>query len=258
MRAARCALPLLLAPAIAQAADCAGAAQCNRVGSDAYGQGRYADATASFLRQLDFAETAQREADDGADPEPLDRARDVALNNLALAALKSAECGRARAWIDLARADARATIANRRAIDAGCPAVAAPADPIEAAIGEYWQYAGHGAWNRIVLHPTGDETLRVEAFWQRIARGPLDVYGLAAFGELDGAYVHVDAAGARGVFEGLDPAVECTLRLSFVAGGLEVVVEGGDDCHTGGAGAYLGGPYRKVDDQVEAEADGGN
>lgn len=258
MTAARRALLVLLLPAAAQAADCASAAQCNRVGSDAYAQGRHADATASFLRQLDFAETAQREAGDDADPEPLERARDIALNNLALAALKSGECGKARAWLDLARADARASIANRRAIDAGCPAIAAPADPIEAAIGEYWQYAGHGAWNRIALHPTGDETLRVEAFWQRIARGPLDVYGLAAFGELEGAYVHVDTAGAHGVFAGLDPAVECTLRLTFVEGGLEVTVEGGDDCHTGGAGAYLGGPYRKVDDRVEAGADGDN
>lgn len=245
MSAALFALALAAMPAAsaADATTCGSAAQCNRLGSAAYEAGRSAEAALLFDRQIDFAETAIREAEEP-EAEALLRARDLALNNAALARLQAGECGQAKAYLSLARGDARATQANRSRIAKACidHAASGDADPL---VGDYWQYAGHGLWNRVTLRPTGDETLVLEAFWQRISRGPLDLYGIAAMGELQQVAVFTDDGRGTGRFDGLDGS-PCILALELAEEAMEVTVQGGPECQTGGAGAHLGGRFLRV------------
>ena len=232
----------LLAASASASADCGSAAACNRTGTAAYQAGDFTVAAAQFDRQIDFAETdldAASETGDSPD-EALLGARDLALNNAALARIKAGECLKARAYLELARADARATQANRRALDKRCAeSLARDAGPV----GEYWQYAGHGQWSRLTLRETGDETLRLDAFWMRIARGPVDEYGLAAFGELEQVYLHPRQGGAVGRFDGFEPEPACEVEVRFEAQALEVAITPAAHCRTGGAGAELRGRY---------------
>lgn len=242
MSTALLAFALAAMPA-AEAATCSSAAQCNRLGSAAYQAARSAEAALLFDRQIDYAETAMREAEDP-EAEPLLRARDLALNNAALARLQAGECGKAKAYLSLARGKARATEANLRRIGKECvdQVESGEADPL---VGDYWQYAGHGLWNRVSLRPTGDETLLLDAFWQRISRGPLDLYGIAAMGELQEVAVFTDNGRGTGRFDGLDGSA-CSLALHLDEEAMEVTVQGEPECQTGGAGAVLGGRFLRV------------
>lgn len=229
-------------------ATCGTAAECNRKGSEAYQAGRSNEASALFSRQIDFAETDQRDAGDG--DEKAQRARDLALNNAALAQLQGGECRKAAAYLGLADPQARATQANLRQLQKRCAAPAAATS----LIGDYWQYAGHGAWNTITLRPTGDETLSLDAFWMRISRGPLDLYGLAAFGELTEVAVVVDGANATGRYEGIDSGIVCIANLTLTTEHLDILVSDQPECAVGGAGAILTGRYQRVSTEPSAAA----
>jgi hypothetical protein len=219
--------------------DCDSVRSCNRLGTEAYQAGDYLLAAEHFDRQIDYAETALQNSADEARKERLQAARDLALNNAALAYLKAGECLKARAYLDLARAEARATLANRRQLTARCGE--APAE--SATPGIYWQYAGHGLWNRVQISPTGDETLRLDAFWMRTGRGPMDEYGIKAFGELQQVALHIDGTDARGQFDGLDESTSCRLVLRFIGQSILIEIGADPNCQIGGAGALLQGRY---------------
>lgn len=219
---------------------CDTAAQCNRLGSEALQQERYDVATALFEAQVDYAETAWKQADDGADDSKLAHAREIAVNNAALAALKSGDCLRARAWLEAAEPTHKATLANRKALTERC---AGKLDVVERT-GEFWQYAGHGSWNSITLRETGDETLQFSAFWMRVGRGPIREYGPAAIGDIEQAFI--DPTTGRGPFDGGDPAVACHLDIQWVPGGLEIQHTDAPECRLGGMGADLFGKYWRV------------
>jgi hypothetical protein len=223
-------------------ASCDTVAQCNRLGSEALQQGRFAAATALFEAQVDYAETAWNQAEASADDSKLAHAREIAVNNAALAALKSGDCLRARAWLEAADAGHQATLANRKPLAERC---AGKLDVV-AHTGEFWQYAGHGAWNSITLRETGDETLQFSAFWMRVGAGPIREYGPAAIGDIEQAFIHVDGQHGRGQFDGYDEGVTCELRIVWVPGGLEIQHSNVPECHIGGAGAELVGKYWRV------------
>ena len=223
-------------------ASCDTAAQCNRLGSEALQQGRLDVAAALFEAQVDYAETAWKQAEDGADDGKLAHAREIALNNAALAALKGGDCLRARAWLEAADASHKATVANRKQLDARC---AGKLDVVERT-GEFWQYAGHGSWNSITLRETGDETLQFSAFWMRVGRGPIREYGPAAIGDIEQAFIHVDGQRGRGAFEGNDDGVSCELDIEWVPGGLTIAHTDVPECRLGGMGAELSGRYWRV------------
>lgn len=237
----RSACLVLLLPSLSVAAtDCDSYARCNQSGTAHYQAGRHAEAEVAFARQVDFAETARY----GSDDPNAEHRRQIALNNWLLALIGKGACGRAAAVLEVADASHKATQANARAFAKRCPDT--PAVPPW--VGQYGQYAGHGEFNTLDLSPTGDETLRLHAFWMRPGMGPLFEMGPAAFGDLDQAYLHETSDGLQGRFDGLDR--ECTIALR--ADGpkhIEVRVEDDRDCQIGGAGTFLGGRYRKLDDE---------
>lgn len=225
--------------------DCASAAACNALGSKALQAGDIKRAQQIFALQVDYAETAQKLAEVDADLTRLAHAREIAVNNAALAALRAGDCPRARAWLEAADPAHKATAANRRQLDARC---AGQLDGLQHT-GEFWQYAGHGVWNTVSIRPTGDETLRLDAFWMRIGRGPLNEWGPAAFGNLEQVYLHVDGQRARGEFEGIDPEAGCEVRVTWAPGGLDIEHTALDECRLGGAGADLHGRYWRVGEE---------
>lgn len=221
---------------------CDSVARCNRLGTEALQAGRHDDAKVLFEAQVDYAETAWKQVEDGADDRRAAHAREIPVNNAALAALRRGDCLRARAWLDVAEASHAATLANRKQLDARC------AGKLDGVIhtGEFWQYAGHGAWNSITLRETGDETLHFSAFWMRAGRGPLSEYGPAAIGDIEQAFIQVDGQRGRGQFAGYDEGVTCELRIAWVPGGLEVSHTDIPECRTGGMGAELSGTFWRV------------
>ena len=235
---------ILFALALTAAPDlqCASVAECNRLGTTALQEGRIDAARDMFSRQIDLADTALEDADESTDRTRLENALAIALNNAALAELRAGNCLMARAWLDVADGAHKATVANRRQLQSRCDAEPSGMEKT----GQYRQYAGHGAWNRIDIRATGDETLRLDAFWMRISRGPLDQYGLAAFGELEQVYLHLDQEQGRGQYDGLDPEIPCHVDVRFVSGGLEIAHTAVDACSIGGAGAHLHGHYWRV------------
>jgi len=227
---------------------CSSVAQCNRLGSDALRGGQHEVAMRYFEQQIDLAETALKQASDD-DQSRLQHAREIAVNNAALAALGVGECQRARAWLEAADTTHKASIANRKALLARC---AGKLDAIEHT-GEFRQYVGHGAWNTISVRATGDETLQFSAFWMRIGQGPLQTLGAAAIGDIEQAYLHVEGDRGRGRFAGIDPDVTCELQVQWLAGALEVSHTADAACRLGGAGAELHGRYWRVGDVVEVD-----
>lgn len=225
-------------------ASCDTAAQCNRLGSEALQQGRLDVAAQLFEAQVDYAETALQQAEPGADDSKLAHAREIAVNNAALAALKAGDCLRARAWLEAAEPTHKATVANRKQLSDRC---AGKLDVVTRT-GEFWQYAGHGAWNSITLRETGDETLQFSAFWMRVGRGPIREYGPAAIGDIEQAFIHTDGQRGRGRFDSYDDGVTCELDITWVPGGLEIRHTDAPECRLGGAGAELFGKYWRVGD----------
>lgn len=222
--------------------ECTSVAGCNRIGTEALQQGRIEAARDAFVQQIDHAETALKLADTVAERQRLAHALQIALNNAALAALSAGDCRMARAWLQVADTEHKATRANDRARRQRC---GESSDPVEM-LGEFLQYAGHGAWNSVSIRETGDETLRLDAFWMRIGRGPLSEWGPAAIGDLSEVYLHVDGLQARGGYAGLAPEVDCEVQIRFVPAGLEIVHTAASECRMGGAGAELQGHYWRV------------
>jgi hypothetical protein len=225
---------------------CSSVAQCNRLGSEELRAGRHDAALRLFEIQIDLAETALKAVSADADAGQLAHAREIAINNAGLAQLRAGDCLRARAWLEAADADHSATQANRRQLEKRCAGQLTGSEHT----GQFWQYAGHGAWNSLSIRPTGDETLRLDASWLRVGRGPLAEWGAAAIGELDQVYLHVEGREARGVFAGNDPDSECQLHVRYVTGGIELEHTAKAECSVGGAGATLGGRYWRVGEEA--------
>lgn len=222
--------------------DCTSTADCNRLGTEALKAGDFARANGLFEQQIDFAETALKDANDTSDTPRLESAREIAVNNAALNAMRAGNCAMAQAWLDVADGDHKATRANRRQLDARCPA---PPSRFEHT-GEFRQYAGHGAWNTVSIRPTGDETLELDAFWMRAGRGPLNDYGPAAFGTLERIALHVDGVIARGAFDGNDPAIECQVTVTYTGQTIDLQVTDQAMCQVGGANTWLGGAFLRT------------
>lgn len=219
---------------------CQSVAECNRQGTSEYQAGRYAQALVHFERQVDYAETAVQEFT-FVDKEPTPKAiaaRELALNNAALAHLKLGECLKARAWLALADAKGSATIANRTQLIKHCGAKLEQ----DSVVGDYWQYAGHGSWNRVTLNPGAAPQLIFDGFWMLINQGPLDQHTPTASGAETGITMTPVGNGLEGYFDGTSDD-RCRLHLELTGQSIEITPQDRESCNTGGYGAHLSGRY---------------
>lgn len=229
----------------AAGSECDSVARCNTAGTAAYQAGDHAVAADHFRRQIDYAETAIKavEYEDGEVTPALQKARETALNNALLNAVKAGRCLEARVWLRLVDGDTRAAQANFEQFDQRCPDVA----DTPGWQGDYWQYVGHGSFNVATLRPRADGGLDLDAFYMRISMGPLDQYGPAAFGEHYGVALAVKDGVATGQYDSYEEGVRCTITLQLGAQEFAAAYQDDDRCNTGGAGAVFGGVYQRVD-----------
>ena len=122
-------------------ADCRNVGQYAVKGQAAYQSGDYARARDIFRDQVAWSEFCRQ-------PEG---ATVTAYNNIALAYLRQGMWLKARAWLQLAPDDEKSRY-NLSLMQPQLDALPPPRSPA----GEYWQYAGYGNWNTLVVKPQGD------------------------------------------------------------------------------------------------------
>lgn len=122
-------------------ADCRNVGQYAVKGQAAYQNGDYARARDIFRDQVAWSEFCRQ-------PEG---ATVTAYNNIALAYLRQGMWLKARAWLQLAPDDEKSRY-NLSLMQPQLDALPPPRSPA----GEYWQYAGYGNWNTLVVEPQGD------------------------------------------------------------------------------------------------------
>ena len=215
MKSNRIAIPLLaalLATPAAFAADdptCNSVAECNQLGTKAYQAKNYETATTLFENQLAYAEEGGEE-----------KQQLLALNNLALAALRSNQPLFARAWLKLAvaiKADDKATLFNQGEVDKAVAAL--PARP---AIGGYYRaYAGAGSWQTIELKSVGKNRYSFEIFAMRLGNQWRE-WGPAGIGELTG---EIEVKGNKAKFEEKMDYADGPCQFTFDFAGDEIDVE---------------------------------
>lgn len=245
---------LLLAPATTTdtpESTCDSVALCNERGTAAYQSGRMADAQRAFERQIDYADSAIEDLEQAGQPVPAghQNARQLALNNAALAYLKEGACLKARAFLRLADASHRATQTNLRQLQRKCGAQL----EADSQTGDYWQYAGHGAFSTLTLRPGADGGLLLDANWLRITRGPIDSTGAIAFGGFEQLPLSPNGQRATGSYAGSE-GIRCEIVLAFVGQAIEITGSENDDCNQWGAGGQLSGRYILVDPKPSTPA----
>lgn len=230
-----CAPLLLLASAATQAADeCATAVQCNQLGSAAYQDGRYEDASEAFERQLRRVEQG-----DGAQLE-------LALNNLVLTNLRAGDAGMARAWLGVALANNLSGPSTRLHLGKVAEALdyqALSANPQ----GRYLRYGGQAVWSELQISADAAGGYRA-SFSPLRAGARVEEYGPAAIGELDG---RLRGDGAVMSLEEAQLAAGCSVQLLREGISLRVLEVFDEGCQDyGGMGISVAGEYIKVDAQV--------
>ena len=188
---------------------CNGVAECNQLGTKAYQAKNYETATTLFENQLAYAEEGGEE-----------KQQLLALNNLALAALRSNQPLFARAWLKLAvaiKADDKATLFNQGEVDKAVAAL--PARP---AIGGYYRaYAGAGSWQTIELKSVGKNRYSFEIFAMRLGNQWRE-WGPAGIGELTG---EIEVKGNKAKFEEKMDYADGPCQFTFDFAGDEIDVE---------------------------------
>jgi tetratricopeptide (TPR) repeat protein len=228
-------LPLLLAMAPADF-DCRSTKACNEIGTAAYKKAQYPQAIAMFEKQIDYAEVTDGEQDDR-----------LAYNNAALAWWKSGHCLAALQYVRLAKGDNppdTATLVNETNIKGACKGELMR-DEIA---GEYWQYAGAGLWNTLVLKPVAKGKYQLKLLAQAASIQPLS--------DNDGA-LNVGSLTATGTFKGKtfqgvyapydDASEQCTFSAKRGADfSLDVLADEREECAFGGLNIGAGGLYFAV------------
>lgn len=188
---------------------CKGVAECNQLGTKAYQAKNYETATTLFENQLAYAEEAGEE-----------KQQLLALNNLALAALRRNQPLFARAWLKLAvaiKADDKATLFNQGEVDKAIAAL--PARP---AVGGYYRaYAGAGSWQTIELKSVGKNRYSFEIFAMRLGNQWRE-WGPAGIGELSG---EIEVKGNKAKFEEKMDYADGPCQFTFDFAGDEIDVE---------------------------------
>ncbi|QCR37780.1 tetratricopeptide repeat protein [Nissabacter sp. SGAir0207] len=139
-------------------ADCGKIGQYANAGQAAYQQGDFAKAREIFRDQVAWSEFCRQPRD----------ATVTAYNNIALSYLRQGMWLKARAWLQLAPDDDKSRY-NLGLMQAQLDALPPPRGPA----GEYWQYAGYGTWNTLVVKPQGQ---RYQIEYSGLYMGPMALY----------------------------------------------------------------------------------
>lgn len=129
-----------------QANDCKKIATYALSGQKLYDAGDYAKARDSFIEQVGWSESCQLP----------DTAIATAYNNVALTFIKQKDFLKAKAWLLINDQDKKSQY-NLGLIKNDLAKLA----KIKSPVGEYWQYAGKGAWNSVAVEAK-DQQYRIQ------------------------------------------------------------------------------------------------
>ena len=223
----------------ADAPSCGSTTQCNALGGKAYRAKDYARAAALYEQQVGWAEQESSDCESEQEDHPKLMCTGVgaeAYNNAALAWLRAGEPLKAKAWLGLAPA-APSTTYNKGLTEAALASFKMPASPV----GEYWQYAGFGLWNTVIVTPKGKKfEVKFSGFY--FYRN-----GLRFGPNMGDISARVSIVDRHGVMRGNSDWPTCKMDMKFSDDGLDL--DGGGD-GTGecgfGAGVRADGHFDRV------------
>lgn len=201
-----------------QIADCKKINSYAQAGQKAYNAGQYSKARAAFEDQAAWSHSCQTlfQADQTGFAIS-DSAVATADNNVALTYIKQGDFLKAKAWLMINPKDKKSQY-NFNLIKEPLAKLSA-SNMSQTPIGEYWQYAGNGAWNRLNVTPANKAGTRYKISFFGLYMGLMSMYYGPNMGEFttfspikNGRAVWTESAE-----EGIPNAEGCTVVVTFSA-----------------------------------------
>lgn len=206
------------------AADCKKIASYALTGQKFYDAGSYAKARDAFIQQVGWSEPCQLP----------DIAITTAYNNVALTFIKQKEFLRAKAWLLINSKDKKSQY-NLSLIKnhlAKRPKHTSP-------VGEYWQYAGKGAWNTLRVEPKGKQ---YQISFSGLYMGMMAMY----YGPNIGEFATLSPINNnKAIYSNKEYGDGCLIEMRFQADRVELDNKH-NDCGFG-HNVYAGGEFLRVE-----------
>lgn len=212
-------------------ADCKKIAGYAAAGQKAYNQGNYGKAREAFQDQVGWSESCQLS----------DSAIATAYNNVALTYIKQKDFLKARAWLLLDAKDKKSQY-NLGLIKNGLATLANSKGPAgKEWQGEYWQYAGKGAWNTVgVTAKNGQYQIEFSGLYM----GMMSMYYGPNMGEFS---LSSPIKNGKAVYSDKDYGDGCQIDIQFKADSVQLTSTH-SDCGFG-HNVYADGEFIKVSSQ---------
>lgn len=209
-------------------ADCAKIPDYARQGEQLYKAKNYAGAREAFEKQVTWSESCRLDS----------KAIATAYNNVALTWMREGEWRKARAWL-MIKPDDRKSVYNLGLIKDKLAALPAPST----AAGEYWNYAGMGTWETLIIKPLKNKS-DFQVDFQGYYLGMMAIYYGPNMGEFSEKVTLKDNAGVIALREG--DYIHCDISLTVSPDAIDVKTDDPSQCGFG-ANVSADGRYLRVD-----------
>lgn len=198
-------------------------------GKKAYQAKKYDQARRHFTKQVGWSESCQLSEDKIA----------TARKNVALTYIGEGEYLKAKAWLTLDPKNSK-SINNLKQLDDKLDNLPVPASPE----GEYWQYAGQGFWNTLVIAPKED---RYSVSFYGYAPGLMAMFNGPNIGEFSG---YITISEGKAVYQQRESDLSygnCDVHMAFATDSIMLATVG--DCGFG-ARVMAEGKFDRVSTKV--------
>lgn len=215
------------------AADCKKISSYATAGQKAYDKGDYSKARESFIEQVSWSESCQLS----------ETAIATVYNNVALTYIKQKDFLKARAWLLLDARDKKSQY-NLGLIKSELATLAKNESPAgKEWQGEYWQYAGKGAWNTVgVAAKNGQYQIEFSGLYM----GMMGMYYGPNMGEFS---LSSPIKNGKAVYSNKDYGDGCQIDMLFKADSVQLTSTH-NDCGFG-HNVYADGEFIKVSSQYQ-------
>lgn len=226
-----------------QIADCKKISSYAQAGQKAYNAGHYTQARAFFEDQAAWSHSCQVLFQDEQGFSISDSVVATADNNVALTYIKQKDYLKARAWL-MINPDDKKSQYNLNLIKNELAQLATPKSPV----GEYWRYAGNGAWNVLGVSQKGKQ---YEISYAGLYMGIMSMY----YGPNMGQFTTLSpikngiAVWKESADNGIPTGNGCTVVMNFKANSVSLKTTQGE-CGFG-HNVRAGGEYLRVSDEYQ-------
>lgn len=201
-------------------ADCAKIPTYAKQGEQFYKAKNYPKAREAFEQQAAWQEQCDANVQDSHDA-----LQATAYNNVALTYIREGEYRKAQAWLSILPDDKKSKY-NLSRIQDKLDALPKPTSPA----GEYWQYAGRGIFETLILKPQDNETYQAD--WEGAYFGLMGLYSGPNIG---GFSEKVTLKAGKGAIVIKDFGMQCTISMVLSADGhtLNAKTDNAENCGFG-------------------------